>query len=176
MFKTKLQEAVSGREARASFMAYPKYKIELQFDYLSLDDWKTLCGFFKLRRGRWDSFLFDDAQDNAVTDQVIGTGNGSNKVFQLVRTVGGYTEPVENVKGTPAIKINGVTQGSGYTISATGVVTFTTAPSNGASIAWTGGFYYRCRFNQDEADFVETMRRFFELKRLVLIGATGNKV
>lgn len=176
MFNTKVQKAVSGRETRIAFMSYPLYKIELSFEYLSLADWSTLGGFFKARRGKWDSFLFDDKNDNTATVQGFGTGTGSATQFQLVRALGGFTEPVENINGTPSIFINGVLQVSGYSIGSTGIVTFTSAPANGTNLTWTGAYYWRVRFDQDEAEFAENISKFFDLKKLTLFGATGNKV
>jgi uncharacterized protein (TIGR02217 family) len=176
IFNTKIQKAVSARETRIAFMAYPIYKIELTFDYLSLQDWATFGGFFKTRRGKWDSFLFNDVRDNSVTAQGFGTGTGAATQFQLTRALGGYTEPVENLNGTPSIYINGVLQSGTYSINSTGLVTFNSAPANGAALTWTGSFYWRVRFDQDEAEFSENLSMFFDLKKLTLYGATGNKV
>lgn len=176
MFNTKVLSAQTGREFRASFTSYPKYTIDLTFDYLSLADWKSLLGFFNQRRGRFDSFLFEDINDKSVVAQSIGTGTGSQTTFQLVRVLGGFTEPCENINGTPSIYLNGVLQVSGYTISATGVVTFSAAPSLGVAITWTGDYYWRVRFDQDSSEFEENMKHFFSNKKLSFVGAVGNKV
>jgi uncharacterized protein (TIGR02217 family) len=175
-FNTKVFSATSGRETRISTTAYPKYDIELSFEYLSRADWASLMAFFNLRAGKYDSFLFTDAQDNSITAQSIGTGNGSKTQFQLVRNLGGFTEPVENVNGTPSIYLDGVLQSSGYTISSTGLVTFSSAPGNGVAVTWTGNYYWRVRFDQDTSEFSENMKSFFDLKKLTFIGAVGNKV
>lgn len=176
IFNTRVAKSMSGAETRISFMAYPLYKIDIQFDYLSLSDYQTLGAFFKARKGKLDSFLFDDPSENSVTALQIGVGNGTNKNFQLLRSVGGYTEPVENPKSSPSIYINGSLQSSGYSISSTGICIFSTAPTSGAVITWTGGYYYRVRFDVDEIEFAENFKSFFELKKLTLYGATGNKV
>ena len=176
-FHTKVMAAVSGMETRAAFMAYPLYKIDLTFDYLSLNDWQTLGGFFKARKGKFDSFLFDDLEDNTATAQLVGTGNGSTTSFQLVRSVGGFTEPVENPKSTGLnVYISGALQSSGYVIGPTGILTFTAAPSVAVSVTWTGGYYWRVRFDQDDAEFSQTVKNIFDLKKLILFGSTGNKV
>lgn len=39
-------------------------------------------------------FQFVDPNDNAVVAQPVATGDGGTTVFQLVRTFGGFTEPV----------------------------------------------------------------------------------
>jgi hypothetical protein len=43
---------------------------------------------------------------------------------------------------------------------------FTVAPLPGAVVSWTGSFYYRVRFKQDEAEFNEFMSNLWELKTL----------
>lgn len=179
IFNTKVLKAQSGREFRSSFTAYPTYTIDLVFDFLDLDDWKSLLGFFNSRRGRFDSFLFDDENDRYVSAQNFGTGNGVQTSFQLVRTLGGFTEPVENINSgpnTPTIYLNGVAQASGYSISSTGVVTFSSPPSGSVVLTWTGWYYWRVRFEQDTSEFEENMKHFFANKKLSFTGATGNKV
>ena len=181
IFKTIVKESVSGLEARVGLMSYPKWEITLMYELLrdfSSSELKTLGGFFLARRGMLDSFLFNDAQDNAVTDQNFGTGDGTTVAFQLKRTWGGFDEPVQNVNTVTNIKKAGatVTLGSGYTISSTGLITFATAPANGNALTWTGSFYYRCRFMQDETEFNQMMQNLWELKKLAFIGSTMNKV
>lgn len=176
IFSSKVVKAVSGREIRSYFTPYPVYKIELTFEYLSIEDWKNLGGFFKLQKGKWDWFYFFDVNDNTVTAQSFGVGDGTTSTFQLVRSLGGFSEPIENLNGTPSIYKDGVLQSSGYTISSTGIVTFTPAPAAATVLTWTGNYYWRVRFDQDEAEFSENLSQFFELKKLVLWGATGNKV
>lgn len=71
----------------------------------------------------------------------------------------------------------GVTQSpAAYTITATGLLVFVTPPAAGSAITWSGTFYYRCRFLDDSADFSKFMQGLWELKKLDMKGATGNKV
>lgn len=51
--------------------------------------------------------------------------------------------------GSPSILANGALQTSGYSISATGLVTFNSAPSNGAALTWTGAYWWPCTFDDD---------------------------
>jgi hypothetical protein len=44
------------------------------------------------------------------------------------------------------------TNQTGYSINSLGGVTFNAAPSIGASLAWTGKYYFRCRFKNDSLD------------------------
>lgn len=183
-FSTKVQRAVSGRELRASFRAYPLWTFRLGYEVLrdgaagvELD---TLLGFFLARQGSFDSFLYSAPSDNAVTAMPFGTGDGATTVFQLTRALGAggfsFTEPVQNLNGTPSIYVAGVLQTSGVTIGATGLVTFAAAPAAGQVLTWSGSFYYRCRFKDDVADFEQFLQGLWALKKLEMIGAPGNKV
>lgn len=180
IWKTKIQQAVSGRELRAAFRQYPTYKFTLTHDFLRASaelEFQTLIGFFNARQGSYDSFLYADPADNAVTAQSFGTGNGATTQFQLVRTLGSAIEPVMNLNGNPAIYKAGVLQtlGSGYTIS-NGLVTFTAAPANGAALTWTGSYYHRCRFEQDSIDFDAFLADLYAQKKLSFIGSLGLKI
>lgn len=54
-----------------------------------------------------------------------------------------------------------------YSVSSTGLVTFTTAPPTAAALTWTGSFYFRARFTTDDpGDFSEILNRMWELKQL----------
>lgn len=64
-----------------------------------------------------------------------------------------------------ALKVNGVD----YTVNSAGFVTFTVAPPAGAMLTWTGAYYWRVRFAQDEAEFSNFMQGLWELKTIELV-------
>ena len=181
-WKTLIQASVSGKETRAALQAYPIYKITVTYEFLrssvAFPELQTLMGFFNLRQGSFDNFLFTDPNDSSVVAQNIGTGTGALTKFQLTRTYGSFTEPVMNVNGTAQIYVNGVlkTAGSDYTIDTLGMVTFATAPISTAAITWTGSYYHRCRFNADEYDFENFMYQLWTLKKVELYGSLGSKI
>jgi uncharacterized protein (TIGR02217 family) len=159
-FTTKIQTSVGMSEVRAAFSPYPRRRYTLTYNFLrdwgALTELKTLYGFYCQMQGAFDTFLYDDPEDDSVTSQLIGTGDGSTTAFQLVRTYGGFTEPVYNPHAAPQIFVNGVlkTLGIDYTIT-NGVVTFAVAPGIGLPVTWTGTYYWRCRFEQDTLAFEE---------------------
>lgn len=174
-FSTKVQKSVNGRELRAAFYSYPIYTFSLSYEVLREvgSELQTLMGFFLNRQGQFDSFLYTDPSDNAITDQNFGSGNGVKTQFQLSRSYGGFTEPVQNVNVLTNIKVNG-TVVSNYSVSSTGLVTFAAAPTG--TLTWSGTFYYRCRFTMDVGDFEQFMYRLWQLKKCEFRGAVGNKV
>lgn len=171
IWKSLSEEAVSGKEASVALMTYPLRRYTLSYELLragALAELEQLEGFFNARRGKHDTFLYNDPDDNTVTDQSFGTGNGTTPTFALARTRGGFTEPVQSLNGAPTIKVAGVTKtpGTDYTISALGVVTFVVPPANGAALTWTGNYYWRCKFLQDIAEFDQFMKNLWQLGRL----------
>jgi uncharacterized protein (TIGR02217 family) len=181
-FNTRIHQAVSGRESRAAFMQYPLWEFTLAYDFIRDNatdaELESLLGFFLSRNGSFDSFLFDCPEDNAVTNETFGTGDGTTEAFQLYKTYGGFSEDVHNPKSAPSIYVDGVlkTVTTDYAISSTGLVTFVSAPANLKTLSWTGGFYYRCRFAQDITEFNQFMSDLYELGQIRFIGSPLNKV
>lgn len=170
-WSTTAKTSVSGREFRSANRVYPIWHYRLAYEFLrdkraGVDELRTLVGFFNARKGRFDSFLFNDPDDNAVTDQGFGTGNGTQTSFQLVRTFGGADDPVYDLNGAALIYKAGVLQTvtTHYTISATGLVTFTSAPTGGQALTWTGAYYWRCVFERDQMDFEKFLQELWEAK------------
>jgi uncharacterized protein (TIGR02217 family) len=134
--------------------SYPRRRYTLTYDLLREDsqsDWQLLEAFFHSLKGRATIFQFYDLRDNAVTDQSFGSGDGTSVAFQLVRSLGGYIEPVTMISGTPTIKIAGSTTAA-YTLGATGLVTFDSPPAGAAALTWTGSYKWPCRFDNDSID------------------------
>lgn len=73
----------------------------------------------------------------------------------------GAPELIQNFNGLSQYFVNGTLQtfGTAYTLSGTGLVTFLPGhiPAANAVITWTGSFYYRCRFDEDEVVWAKFM-------------------
>lgn len=175
VFKTLKQESLSGREARAALWPYPKWRYSLSYEILRSEtgyaELQSLMGFFLARQGSFDSFLFSDWEDYTVTLQAIGTGNGSATQWQLARTYGGFTDLIYDIKASPVPKIyvNEVLQTTGYSIGSTGVLTFTSPPTNGHAITATFDYYWRCHFIEDEMEFEAFMYKLWTAKTVEFI-------
>lgn len=178
-FNTIIQRSVSLNELRATFTAAPIYRIRLQYELLRDDatynELKTLLGFYLARQGDFDSFLYLDPDDNTATQEDFGTGNASRTQFQLTRAYGAFTESVSNIGVSPQIYKDGVLQVSGYTVSSTGLVTFSVAPGNGVDLTWSGTYYYRCRFERGMT-FNKFMNLLWEARQVIFLGSLGTKI
>lgn len=188
-YSTLSQRAASGKTRRAAGALTPLFTFTLIMNLLrqtsGFTEWVQLCGMFGARMGAYDSFLYADPSDYTVTDQSFGTGDGADTTFQLKRSygAGGFTADVavNNVTAITNVKVNGVAivagPGAGkYQVNSTGLVTFGTAPAASATITWTGTYYYRCRFVNDNIDFSEFMYQLWKLDELAFVGSPKNKV
>lgn len=177
IWDTKIKSSVSGIESRASYMSYPSYRVKLSYEVLrsgqGFTEFQTLIGFFNSHGGSLDDFLFLDDDDQSVTDQSFGTGDGVTDIFRLGRTLGGFYEPISATQsGSITVKKNGVTQTptTHYTLSQyTGKVTFVTPPTIGDSLTWSGSYYWRTRFARDQAEFKQFLQELWENKTIELL-------
>jgi len=177
-FNTVAQETAS-RQANVytSLAAFPRWRYKWEVPLLDgrMDDPESgiaiVTGLFCSLRGRAGSFLFNDPLDNTVTNTNFGTGDGASKVFQLVRNVGAFPDMVQNVNGTPHIFVNGV-ETFAYALDSKGVLTFDAAPAADAALTWTGNFYFRLKFCNDEFEvknfFDSAWSSDFELESVIL--------
>ncbi len=174
-WKSSIKEAVSGKESAIQYRRYPKVRWEINYEFLrdniTVSDLKAIIGLHNALGGRYDTFLYTDPYFSSVTAESFGTGNGTTTAFQLIAKFQnsggpGASERIQNFNGSPSIFKDGVPQTGGgvhYTLGPTGIVTFTSAPSAGQALTWTGLFYYRCRFLEDELIPIEFMRRVWEM-------------
>ena len=166
-------KSLGGKKVATTYQTYPTYTYEVSFNFLragsgygiTATEWQTLEGFIKALYGGQGMFLFSDPNDNAATAQLFGTGDGVTTTFQLVRTLGSFTEPVFFPNVMTSVTVNG-TPTAAYTLSATGQVIFTTAPAGSAPLAWTGTFYWGCRLVGETFDFEQFMTRLLRLGSL----------
>ncbi len=183
-FATRIQRAVTGRELRVVDQAAPIWTWTLTYSLLrdkwdargpaalgaGYDELRTLAGFFLQQQGAFQPFLFDDPTDDAVTAQSLGTGDASTTSFQLVRSMGGFSEAITAPNTVSAIYFNGVRQAAaGFAIAAdTGLVTFSAPPPAGILVTADFTYYFRVRFAEDTAEFENFMFQLWQLKQIKL--------
>lgn len=176
LWKTLHQESVSGRDNPIQLWAYPRRRWTIDFDVLRSDNasldqpapaqaLQSVEGFFNSVGGSALAFIYVAPEDRSVTNQSFGTGDGATTQFGLTRSFGGFVEPVFAPQGTPVIAIAG-TPTLAFALGTQGLVTFNSAPANGAALTWTGTYGFVCRFDADEIPFSEFMNNLWDLKGL----------
>ena len=182
--RTQIVELSSGAEERNASWANSRRRYDVAYGIRRADDLAAVVAFFEARNGRLHGFRFKDwadfksclpSQTPTSTDQPIGTGNGSTNTFQLTKR---YTSGAQSwtraitkpVAGTVTIALNGTPQVSGWSVStATGLITFTTAPAPGVAI--TAGFEFDVpvRFDTDALDVTLDIERLGSITSIPLV-------
>lgn len=177
-FSTEVITTDGGWEVRNRRWAFPLHQFEFN---VSPSDANADLIFEELRdlyyaaAGQADAFKFKHWSDFEGTAEAIGTGDASDTTFQLIKnyTRGAVTQTrkiTRPVLGTVLIYLNGVLQGSGYTVDYdTGIVTFTAAPGLGVAITATFEFDVPVRFADDEIDLVGLTNVLNQAVNIVLV-------
>jgi hypothetical protein len=176
-FSTRVASHASGREVRVALMSYPLYEFETvyggltssasAFAGLGASSLQSLMGFFLQLQGQFGTFLYTDPDDDAVSGQGIGLGDGTTTAFQFSRALGGFAEPVGWVTALTNVYLNGAPQSGGsYSLTAPNILTLTAAP--GASVVVSADFSYafQCRFLDDQMEFEEFMANLWKLETM----------
>jgi hypothetical protein len=174
------QPNAAGRgNAAITMKPYPTWDFEFDMDHITGNEASaasvvaTFLGTYIQTQAGGNLFLWTDPQDSTVTQSTgimlnvtpgaaipMGqAGDGTSTQFQLARLIGGTgVDVIQNLNGSIVLKVNGSIV-SNYSVSATGVVTFTptgsppvAAPANAATLTWSGSFYNLCRFAEDAMD------------------------
>ncbi len=182
--RTQIVELASGAEERNASWANSRRRYDVAYGIRRADDLAAVVAFFEARNGRLHGFRFKDwadfkscvpSQTPGPTDQPIGTGNGTTTQFQLIKR---YTSGAQSwtraitkpVAGAVTIAVNGTPQASGWSVStATGLVTFATAPA--AGVAVTAGFEFDVpvRFDTDMLDVTLDLERLGSITSIPLV-------
>lgn len=161
----------SGAEERNARWADSRRTYNAGYGVKSLADLHAVIAFFEERRGRLHGFRWRDHADwkscapeatASAVDQVIGSGDGATRIFQLVKTYGGAFAPWQRkitkpVTGSILVAVAGVTKSEGVHYSAdnsTGLITFSLAEAPPAGSVVTAGFAFDVpvRFDTDRLE------------------------
>jgi uncharacterized protein (TIGR02217 family) len=174
-FNTDVVEVESGFDQRVSRWTEGKNTFNVAYGVRTLEQLGKLIAFNRIVKGRAVGFRYKDWSDystagftdqdaDTVTslDQSLGTGDGSTKVFQLVKTYS-YDDGVNPVKSvnrtitkprasTLLVAVASTTVSTGaYSLNATnGKITFNVAPANNDAVQAGFEFDVPARFATDE--------------------------
>ena len=171
--RTNVVTLANGFEERNSPWSHSRRRYDAGLGLRSLDDIEALIAFFEARQGQLYGFRWKDWADYrsgrasepvAPTDQEIGQGDGSSRVFQLQKTyrsgAQSYVRPITKpVAETVRVAFDGVEQTEGLAVdSANGQLVFTDAPGAGVNI--TAGFEFDVPVRFDTDRIVSSVASF----------------
>ncbi len=182
--RTRIVELASGDEERNSPWADSRRRYDAAYGIRRADDLAAVVAFFEARQGRLYGFRWKDWSDYksclpsalpSATDQIIGEGDGSTTQFQLVKVYASGAQSysrriVKPVAGTVLLALDGIAQGSGWSVDpATGVVSFAASPGNGVIV--TAGFEFDVpvRFDTDRLDVTLDIERMGSIASIPLV-------
>lgn len=137
-YRTTITETASGYESRNQDWAATRHRYNASYGMRTHEQLEDVLSMFHAMRGRFHGFRFKDwldfkscdlADTPSAVDQTLGTGDGSDVTFQLVKlyTYSGETYSrtiTKPVSGTVLVSIQGVTDTRWTVATATGIVTF----------------------------------------------------
>jgi len=150
----------------------PLHTFTLTYEYLDdrfgADHQRLLRGFFGAMRGNLIRFNFKHREDHQVRGQLVGTTDGTTRIYTLPRTYGvgeaSFTEPVGYVDMTMpfVLYLDGVWQDpSTYTIDTTvpaeQQIIFAGTPTAGQDITADFDFLYYCKFQDKKMNLDKFM-------------------
>lgn len=168
-FSTTVAATTSGFERRNSLWSDARLRFDVGPGIRSDAELASLLAFFRARRGAARGFRLRDPSDfssQAMTaaptmvDQLLGTGNGKQTSFPLIKRYGSgdaaqvrrITRPVAD---SVLVSVGGIAS-SGFTLAAGGIVTFAVPPATGQAVCAGFLFDVPVRFAEDTLEIAGT--------------------
>lgn len=184
--RTEVVTLASGREHRNSRWADSRRRYDAGLGIRTLDALAAVLAFFEERRGRLYGFRFHDRADHrsglpsaepTPFDQTLGTGDGAQTAFPLIKTYGAGHAPYRRaiakpVAGSVRVAVAGVERVPEVDFScdpATGLVVFAEPPPPGVAISAGYRFDVPVRFDTDELEIDFAAFEAGEIPRIPLI-------
>jgi hypothetical protein len=202
VFNAGVYQAASGREVRVKFWDGVIWEWDLTYSYLPNDrtgrhpgatesDFHAMVAFFLETRGGQMPFTFYDPDDNYIKGQFIGTTDGINNVWMILRSLGttlneiepigylnfsikgGYTPPLPPPPGYPVLYLDGVPQNIttiDYITNELGkqLVRFKQVPAAGQTITMDFHYMFFARFADLMYEFEEFVSKIWSAQKITL--------
>ena len=164
-FSTSVAVTASGFERRNSLWSDARLRFDVGPGIRSEAELGTLLAFFRARRGAARGFRLRDPSDfsskamigaPAMTDQLVGTGDGVTASFPLIKRYGeGDAVQLRRITrpqfASVLISVDGVAV-SAWTLGAGGMITFTAPPAAGKIVRAGFLFDVPVRFAEDRLE------------------------
>lgn len=154
-YLTVVSESESGIEQRFQKWLRPRRTFRLRLEARNPSDTDSIWRFYTRHKGAFDSFLFENPNENPVTAETVGSGDGTKTVFYLGGKVDMSTGDLIVTPATAVLTRS--VGGTGDYLSFTaftidepvGQVTTNTALPSGDVLRANYNFRYRVRFQED---------------------------
>ncbi|WP_374944253.1 DUF2460 domain-containing protein [Sphingomonas sp.] len=148
-FSTAIVTAAGGAEQRNAAWAEARTFYDVGPGVRSEADIAALLAFFRARQGPARAFRLRDPFDCTGADEAIGTGDGVERRFALVKHYGDQVRRITRpVAGSVSVTVAGVAT-QGFAVEGGGSVVLDVAPGAGAPVRAGFGFDVPVRFAED---------------------------
>jgi len=177
-FSTIVQETASGHEFRVARQSQGRHRFRLRKALQTPTQAQAIKAFGLGRRGSLHSFRLKDwadftTNDDGVTDPtntdvIIGTGDGSEDTFQLIKVYDADGDaPYQRsltlpVSGTVVVSLDNVST-TAFTVSAAGEVVMNSAPTAGVTVRAGCKFDVPVRFTSEVDQFMQLQASGYEI-------------
>ena len=155
VFQTTVVKLAGGYEDRNQDWPVALWRYDVSLKNRPLSEIRAFMAHVLGRRGAANSFPLRDPLDNELTDENIGTGDGTTAAFQIKKTYTDTDRPYQRpitIVSNLVVKVDGVTKTvtTHYTESG-GLITFTggNIPTAGQAITVTCDFLIQVRYEDD---------------------------
>ena len=148
-FSTAIVSGAGGAEQRNAGWAEARTFYDVGPGVRSEADIAALLAFFRARMGPARGFRLRDPFDFSGEGEAIGTGDGAERRFALVKHYGDQLRRITRpVAGSVSVRVAGVAT-QGFAVEAGGWVVLDAAPVAGAAVVAGFGFDVPVRFAED---------------------------
>jgi uncharacterized protein (TIGR02217 family) len=175
-FETNVVRSKNGLEQRNCNRDYPLLNFKIFNTFKNKQEIEQILVFFRMTKGKLNGFRFKDWLDYKAENQIIGVGDGENKVFQMKKiyqtsdyfVVRNITKPVQNTVEVfiNQINCNNLIQSIDYTL---GLILFLEPPTEGNIITFSCEFDVPVRFKSDTLDVILIEKHSYEINNLELV-------
>ena len=147
-YRTEVVASAGGNETRSAAWGEARTRYDVGPGVRSEDDIRTLLAFFRARLGPARGFRLRDPFDSAGAGELLGTGDGANRRFPLVRRYGAAVRRITRpVAGSVRVFLNGA-ETAAFAVEA-GTVVLDAAPAASVTVTASFGFDVPVRFADD---------------------------
>lgn len=166
-----IKKSGSKKRKTMTTQAYPQWTIKCSYNALNDYEVEQAAGFFAKVRGQLSPFLWKDFEDYKQEKVRIGTGDGANKDFQLLRNYAGtYVEPIYDViPGTLIVYADDISVS--FELGNDGLVTLGAAPITGTVVTATFEYYWRLAFDDADITWGNFWYDYYKLNTITMVSA-----
>ena len=188
-FKNVVQSAAAGTERRVRQWAQCRARYDIAYGLLNSGDpignYQAILHLFYAHFGMLHPFRFKPWDDFQASNELLGTGDGSTTEFQLLKTydpslillsVAGSLYYVRLIVLPVASSLVMTLDGApttAYTLGDGGMITFTSAPTAGQIIRWSGEFDLPMRFNTDYLPITMDVNEIAQIQSIPIVEVLG---